>query len=205
MDVQNVILLTLIPLSLAIVCFLLIRTLQERKFQQEGVPSSKMAIRASSAEDPNYIYKNVELIHENIKVEIEEIRVQNNGVFIIVRKNRSGYIVGSENDEVWNQYKQTGDTVNPKTLRNPMAITRIHTFVLAKNLAEIGCRMWVQGIVVFTHPTVELDVRLKKNSNTAVLTADHLNEFVSNYEPRDIIDNQQITKIRDWLNGLNNK
>ncbi|MCM3130493.1 nuclease-related domain-containing protein (plasmid) [Paenibacillus urinalis] len=206
MELQNLITTILIVLSLAIVCFLLFKTLRENKFRHEIKSTGKKPVNTLSHDSPNQIYKNIELFHEDIKVKIEEIRVQDQGVFIIVRKNRSGRIVGSEEDKVWCQYKQTGNnTTEPKTLRNPMAMTRIHTFVLAKNLESIGLPMWVQGIVVFTHPQVELEVSLKRNSNTAVLTTEELDSFIRDYQPRNTINIEQLDKVTNWLNMLTTK
>lgn len=191
----------LIALALVITCILLLKTLLERKKH-----SKKVQIRGVVPDDPpseNQIFKNVQLTHENISVTIEEIRVLENGVFIVVSKNRAGEIVGSEDDEVWVQYKHdTHRQKAKKTLRNPLAMTRLHTFVLAKKLGEIGCNLWVQGIVVFTHPNVELNLKLKKNSNTAVLKGDLLEEYIREYNPRSPVDIRQIEKIRNWLETI---
>src|SRR5690606_26717899 len=106
----------LIALALVITCILLLKTLLERKKH-----SKKVQIRGVVPDDPpseNQIFKNVQLTHENISVTIEEIRVLENGVFIVVSKNRAGEIVGSEDDEVWVQYKHdTHRQKAKKTLR----------------------------------------------------------------------------------------
>lgn len=202
MNYQTLVPTALIIIALVLTCILLYKTLLERKGQQE--PNPGIGGMPDSPPSGNHIFKNVRLIHENISVLIEEIRVLENGIFIIVSKNRSGDIVGSEEDEVWTQYKHDGTRreMTQKTLRNPLAMTRLHTFVLAKKLAEIGCNMWVQGVVVFTHPNAELNLKLKRNSNTAVLTGDRLENYIKEYQPRATIDFRQIEKIRDWLTSI---
>ncbi|BFH10895.1 NERD domain-containing protein [Paenibacillus melissococcoides] len=151
--------------------------------------------------DDEKIYENICVSHEELTVKIERIIVRTNGIFLIIRKNRSGCIAGTEQDDFWIQTKTNPTTgeVTQKYLRNPLIQTKLHIFVLSQKLSELDCNTWIQGIVVFTNPRVLLETNTEE---IPVLYPEQLDSFIQTYRPSREISNNMITKINAFLGAI---
>jgi len=83
-----------------------------------------------------------------------------NGVFVLEVKHNTGVVTGSDADMEWTVTKSgRRGIVHEKTLRNPVSqVTRLVRLLISQLARDR--RPWVQGIVVFSHPSVTLDIEI---------------------------------------------
>jgi hypothetical protein len=138
-------------------------------------------------------FYNFTLTHGDITVDLDEVVVKENGIFLIVKKNRSGQIVGNEEEDWWTHNKV--DT-SPKYMRNPIRVAKLQIFVLSKKLSELDLGDWIQGIVVFENPRVRLEI---DSPNFPVLLPNQVENYIATYKPRQPISNERLQRIRKWM------
>lgn len=111
--------------------------------------------------DHYLLFNNLDVPSGAGRRELDVVVLGRNGLFLVEVKHLRGAITGDESDPHWVQRKlarQSGSAYeNP--VRNPVAQVRSAAGVLHRYLASRGIDIWVQGIVVFTHPAAVLQVR----------------------------------------------
>lgn len=111
-------------------------------------------------------------------------------IFLIEVKHNNGTIHGNEQDREWLVEKvgRAGGEYT-KTMRNPIGQAKKLVWLLGEYLKAKGAKPWIQGVVVFTHPTVQLE--LVNSATVPVLTSpalvNYLGSFRSTARP-DIMD-----------------
>lgn len=110
-------------------------------------------------------------------VEIDNIVVGPNGIFIIEVKNHNGTIIGTEDDHDWIQHKvgrKGGEYSN--TFYNPMKQVKKQIHFLSEYFKQHGISIWIEGAIYFTNREVIVNVR---SSKIPVLTSfDELSMFI---------------------------
>ncbi|AGA60043.1 nuclease-like protein (plasmid) [Thermobacillus composti KWC4] len=169
----------------------------KRKYLKNGVETGYAAKPPTPLFGYEATHENVILTHEEFTVQVSQIIVNKNGIFLIVDKTRSGHIIGREDDEKWEQVRSgaSGDIIK-KTMKNPIREVKFQIYLLSRKLKELDCGVWIQGIIVFSHPRVSLEVT---TSEIPVIKKDQLYDYIATYRPRRPIDPGRLKKINDWL------
>lgn len=105
---------------------------------------TKMIINVLRCSD--ILFTNVSLTYDGKSAELDNVIVNEYGVFIIEVKNYSGELVGREDEREWVKYKTTnvGNTYE-KVVKNPIKQVNREIYILAKYLEQRGSRIWVEG------------------------------------------------------------
>ncbi|WP_456364031.1 nuclease-related domain-containing protein [Priestia aryabhattai] len=159
-----------------------------------GLAGENRALKVVKNLPPDYtVFSNVTLSFEEQESETDLIVVGKKGVFLIEVKNHNGVITGKPDDKRWVQFKETklgGKYANP--FYNPTKQVKTHVYRLSGVLKEVGYSYWIQGMVYFVNPLVEV----KAHSNQIpVLTLDKsFKSFLEEYEPK-----REVTKTEQQL------
>ena len=125
-------------------------------------PESKRAGRRGEAvatnaiksvlRDGDLLFTNVEVPFDNRPAELDNVIVNQYGVFIIEVKNYKGRLYGTEDDYEWKKYKddEYGNTFE-KNVKNPIKQVKRQIYILAKYLDYYGSRVWVDGYALLIH------------------------------------------------------
>lgn len=155
------------------------------------ISNEEFEIESESAhEGTEEVIYNVPLPCNDFTVILNEVRVRRNGIFLIVRKNRSGHIIGSAEDIYWHQMKNE----QRKKMKNPIREARLHVFALSRALRNIGVHDWIHGVVVFDNVGVSLNI---ESRGFPVLKEDELSDYLTNFQ-ESITDNR-FQQITEWL------
>lgn len=85
--------------------------------------------------------------------EIDFLVVGPNGVFVIEVKHHRGIITGKEHDDAWIQIKPSRmGRVYASPMRNPASQVKRAIRGLKRYLALHGITIWIEGVVVLSHP-----------------------------------------------------
>lgn len=91
---------------------------------------------------------NVELSFDGKRTELDNVIINNRGVFIIEVKNYSGELFGTEEDYEWIQSKMTsGGNFYQKQVKNPIKQVNRQIYILSKYLQYYNHNVWVEGYV----------------------------------------------------------
>lgn len=111
--------------------------------------------------DHYILFNNLEVPNGASRRELDLVVLGRNGLFLVEVKHLRGEIRGSESDATWVQRKiarlSGGAFENP--VRNPVGQVKSAAGALRRYLASRGIDIWVEAIVVFTHPEAALRVR----------------------------------------------
>ena len=139
--------------------------------------------------DDWYIFNDV-IIRDT---QIDHILICPKGVYAIETKNYRGTINGDAESPDWWQLIRVRQT----RLYNPIRQSRHHAVALANYFKESGySQIWVEAVVVFSHPEVKLKVT---SSKTPVIYLAQLTEFLDRRDQ--IISSQECEEISANLNN----
>ncbi len=160
------------------------------KFQVGAVGESRVAEVLASFPKYWYIFNDMFVGRS----QIDHIVVCPNGVYTIETKNYQGTIYGNTEKQEWEQYIHSHKTA----FYNPVKQGNGHSVSLSKYLRENGFdKIWVNTIVVFTDPSVELKVFSPK---VPVIYLSELNEFFN--KQQQIMNPDQCIKIAKCVHKL---
>ena len=92
------------------------------------------------------LFTNVTVTYDGRETELDNLVVNQNGVFIIEVKNYKGRLVGGEDDFEWDKYSVSGGgNTYVKKVKNPIKQVKRQEYLLAKCLESFGVRVWVEG------------------------------------------------------------
>ncbi len=92
------------------------------------------------------LLSNVRLSYDGKNTELDNLIINNRGLFVIEVKNYSGDLVGGEEDYEWIQSKMTpGGYFYQKTVKNPIKQVDRQVYILANYLKQYGYNVWVEG------------------------------------------------------------
>ena len=96
------------------------------------------------------LFTNVPVYADGKQTELDNVIVNENGVFIIEVKNFSGVIRGEEDDYEWAKFKtSSGGNTYVKTLKNPIHQVKREIYILSRMLKDNNIKVWVEGYVFF--------------------------------------------------------
>ena len=116
----------------------------------KGERIAKSIIKDILFENDYYLY-NVKIQYKNRKTELDNLIINEYGIFIIEVKNLNGKLVGGENDYEWTKYKQSYDDTFVKKVKNPIKQVKREASILGNLLKEKGIYTWVNGYVYFVN------------------------------------------------------
>lgn len=119
-----------------------------------GVLGEKQArdIIESVLKKKDKLINNISIEYDGKKTELDNVIVNNRGVFIIEVKNYSGIIFGNEFDSEWEKFTETKQgNVYKKIIRNPIKQVNRQVYILAKYLKYYGINVWIEGYIYFVN------------------------------------------------------
>ncbi|MEM4991981.1 nuclease-related domain-containing protein [Priestia sp. SB1] len=159
-----------------------------------GLTGEARALKIVKNLPPDYtVFSNVTLLYEEQESETDLIIVGKKGVFLIEVKNHTGVITGKPDDKRWVQFKETklgGKYANP--FYNPTKQVKTHVYRLSGVLKEVGYSYWIQGMVYFVNPLVE--VKAYSNQIPVLTLNKSFKSFLDEYEPK-----REVTKAEQQL------
>jgi len=146
-----------------------------------------------SLPDTYYLVNDVNL--SNSYGNIDHVVLGNNGIFIIETKNFEGEI--RCNEDMWYQYKDTWKIPDECEIKSPSKqvkrnAVKLKQFIESNNIFKKQLRIWVEGIIVFTHYNVSLNLN---NPTVPVLKIDELNDYILNKKSRLVFSQDELRKI----------
>lgn len=116
-----------------------------RRVGRRGETAATNAIK-SVLRDGDLLFTNIEISFDGKPAELDNVVVNNYGVFIIEVKNYKGRLYGNEDDYEWKKYKDDGyGNTFEKDVKNPIKQVKRQVYILAKYLDYYGTRVWVEG------------------------------------------------------------
>tara|TARA_Y100000310_G_scaffold317318_1_gene370080 strand:+ start:436 stop:1140 length:705 start_codon:yes stop_codon:yes gene_type:complete len=126
---------------------------------------------------------------------IDHIVLGPNGIFAVETKNFEGEISCEEDN--WYQYKDHWKTDEEFEIKSPSkqikrnALNLKH-YIDSKNIFSKSLRLWVEGIVVFSHDNVILRCN---NPTVPVLKVDQLCSYIRNKESKVKFSSHELEKV----------
>jgi len=131
---------------------------------QSGRVGEKKARKVLESLNSDYtVLSNVRITFNNKSNEVDNIVVGPTGIFIIEVKNHNGTIVGNEKDYEFVQHKVGRKGGNySKKMYSPIKQVNKQVYILSQILKYNGIKHWIEGIVLFTNPEVNLRINSNK-------------------------------------------
>lgn len=116
---------------------------QKRAAGQNGEQIATAIIK-SVLQEGDCLLTNVSISYEGKRTELDNVVINQSGVFIIEVKNYKGQLFGNEDDYTWEKYKddEYGNTFE-KEVKNPIKQVKRQVYILAKILTRFN--VWVEG------------------------------------------------------------
>ena len=174
-----------------------------------GLEAEKLVIEhLKNLDDKYYLINDVNL--PNGYGNIDHIILGPNGIFVIETKNFEGEIIC--NGDEWIRHYKGGLKISMKgrpyyqedrdyEIKSPSKqikgnALKLKHYIESKNVFSKSLRIWVEGIVVFTHDNVILRL---DNPNVPVLKVNQLCNYIRNKESRIKFSSQELEKIAKIL------
>ena len=150
-----------------------------------------------SLSDSYSLINNVNL--PNSYGDIDHVVLGSNGIFIIETKNFEGEI-RCEGDK-WYQYKDIWKIPEEHEIKSPSNqvkrnALRLKQYIKSKNIFSKSLRLWVEGIVVFSHDNVTLRC---DNPTVPILSKLQLSDYIQNKESMIKFSSQELEKVAKIL------
>jgi hypothetical protein len=117
---------------------------------------------------------NVRIQYKEKETELDNVIINNRGVFIIEVKNYSGVLIGGENDYEWTKYKVSrGGNTYEKQVRNPIKQVKRQVYILSRFLKYYGINVWIDGYVLLLNRNGPVDSSLILESYEQINEAIH--------------------------------
>ena len=130
---------------------------------------------------------------------IDHIVLGSNGIFAIETKNFEGEL-RCEGDN-WYQYKDTWKIPEEHEIKSPSKqvkgnALKLKQYIESKNIFSKSLRLWVEGIVVFTHNNVILHC---DNPTVPVFKVNQLCNYIRNKESKIKFSSHELEKVAKIL------
>lgn len=161
---------------------------------QKGIKGENSVIaHLSTLPDSYYLINDVKIGSD--RGNIDHIVLGPNGIFVIESKNYSGIIEcnGDKWDRIYEDKIYEINSPSKQVKRNAMKIKKIieHT-----NYREVLSNLWVNGIVVFTNPDINLKIM---NPTVPVLKVEELAEYIANKKDNIVLSPKEIRELADVI------
>jgi len=130
---------------------------------------------------------------------IDHVVLGSNGIFMIETKNLEGEI--RCNGDMWYQYKDTWKIPEEYEIKSPSKqvkrnAVKLKQFIESKNIFKKPLRLWIEGMIIFTHPNVSLNLY---NPTVPVLKIDELNNYILNKRSKLVFSQHELRKMGEIL------
>lgn len=100
--------------------------------------------------DDDILLTNVSVKVEGKQAELDNVVINDKGIFIIEVKNFKGELIGDEDSYEWIQTKISGGgNLHNKTVKNPIKQVKRQIYILSGYLKQYGIDIWIEGYVFF--------------------------------------------------------
>ena len=135
----------------------------------------------------------VEISVDGKRTELDNVVINDKGIFIIEVKNHSGRLSGDEDDFEWIQSKETGaGNIYQKNVKNPIKQVKRQIHLLSELLKNHGIRVWIKGYVFFVE-------RNSPINNECVLESRKDIDVVLHSKSKNHLDKRMIESIKKLL------
>ena len=112
---------------------------------------------------------------EDRETELDDVIINNRGVFIIEVKNYSGTLSGDEDDFEWIKNKEAEAGIfYHKMVKNPIKQVKRQISILSQYLRENGVFIWVEGYTFLVENNSPINSSYVLNTQKDIHTAIHL-------------------------------
>lgn len=133
---------------------------EQRKIKQAGNKGEAIfsnMIRSILRSD-DVLLNNISLSVNSKEAEIDNLIINNNGIFIVEVKNYNGTLYGNADDYEWTKVKiSPGGNAFSKKVKNPIKQMRRQIYVLSQYLKENNVRIWINGYAYFINNNSPVD------------------------------------------------
>ena len=120
------------------------------------------------------LLSNVQLSYDGKDTELDNLVINNRGVFIIEVKNYSGVLAGGEDDYEWIQSKMTpGGNFYQKKVKNPIKQVSRQVYILSNFLKQYGYNVWVEGYAFLVERNSPVESEKVLNTQADINNAIH--------------------------------
>ena len=125
--------------------------------------------------EKDVLLTNVKISFEDRETELDDVIINNRGVFIIEVKNYSGTLSGDEDDFEWIKNKETEAGIfYHKMVKNPIKQVKHQISILSQYLRENGVFIWVEGYTFLVENNSPINSSYVLNTQKDIHTAIHL-------------------------------
>lgn len=125
--------------------------------------------------EKDVLLTNVKISFEDRETELDDVIINNRGVFIIEVKNYSGTLSGDEDDFEWIKNKETEAGIfYHKMVKNPIKQVKRQISILSQYLRENGVFIWVEGYTFLVENNSPINSSYVLNTQKDIHTAIHL-------------------------------
>jgi len=170
----------------------------KRSHYKSGYSGEQRVIESlQNLPDSYYLINDVNL--PNGYGNIDHIVLGSNGIFIVETKNFEGEI-RCEGDN-WYQYKDTWEISEEYEIKSPSKqvkgnALKLKQYIESKKIFGKSLRLWVEGMVVFSHDNVILHCN---NPTVPVFKVSQLGNYIQNRESRIKFSSQELEKVAEIL------
>ncbi len=166
---------------------------EESEVRRAGRRGEHFASRLISEvlDDRDVLLTNVKLSYDGKPTELDNVIINNRGVFIIEVKNYSGMLIGEEDDFEWVKNKVTdAGNIYQKTVKNPIPQVKRQIYILSGRLKQRKIGVWVEGYVFFVerNSPVRSDYVLDTRRDIDRVIHHGTNNNLSNADKKRIVD-----------------
>lgn len=143
-------------------------------------------------QEKDILLTNVNIQYEDRAAELDNVVINQHGVFIIEVKNYSGTLIGNEEDYEWTKLKSSrGGEVYQKQVRNPIKQVKRQIYILSKYLREYGIDVWIEGYVFLINNNSPIQSESVLESYGDISRAIH-SKTVNSLSPKKILTIQNL-------------
>lgn len=146
---------------------------EEKRVGRQGEEFASRVIR-EILNEKDTLLTNVKISFEEKDTELDNVIINNRGVFIIEVKNYRGVLAGNEDDYEWRKTKYTSaGNVYSKSVRNPIRQVKRQVYILAAFLKQYGIEIWVEGYVYLVRGESPVKSKYILNTSKEIKSAIH--------------------------------
>lgn len=141
--------------------------------------------------EKDILLTNVKVSFDGKDAELDNVIINNRGVFVIEVKNYKGRLIGTENDFKWIKIKYTKAGNCYHTLvRNPIKQVGRQVYILSGCLKEHGINLWIEGYVFFVEGNSPIESERVLSTQEDINTVIHLgvNNKLKNISKEKIVE-----------------
>lgn len=147
--------------------------------------------------EKDVLLTNINMSFEGKDTELDNVIINNRGVFIIEVKNYSGTLYGDEDDYEWIKRKVSrGGNIYQKTVNNPIRQVKRQIYILSNYLKQYGINVWVEGYVFLVEMNSPIESGYILNTRNDIDNAIHL-------KTNNKLTNASVDRIIELLEELN--